>query len=118
MNKREARIRRGLKTKAIIKNSTRARLVVYRSLAHIYAQIIVRGDKGDEVLISSSTIDSELKAMLSGNKVEQALQVGKLLGKRAKEKSICDVAFDRSGFKYHGRIKALADGAREAGLNF
>lgn len=118
MNKHAARIRRGLKTKAIIKNSSRARLVVYRSLTHIYAQIIVRGDKGDEVLVSSSTVDAEFRANISGNKVEQALQVGKLLGKRAKEKSICDVAFDRSGFKYHGRIKALADGAREAGLNF
>ena len=118
MNKHEARVRRGLKTRAIIKNSKRARLVVYRSLTHIYAQIIVRGEKGDEVLISASTVDTELKASITGNKVEQAIQVGKLLGKRAKEKSITDVAFDRSGYKYHGRIKALANGAREAGLNF
>jgi large subunit ribosomal protein L18 len=118
MNKREARLRRGLKTKAIIKNSTRARLVVYRSLTNIYAQIVVRGPNGDEVLISSSTLDAELKPSLNGNKVSQANQVGQLLGKRATEKSISDVAFDRSGYKYHGRIKALADGAREAGLNF
>ena len=118
MSKREARIRRGVKTKAIIKKSTRPRLVVFRSLSHIYAQIIVRGEKGDEVLISSSTVDTEAKSGLTGNKVEQAYQVGKLLGARAKSKSIEAVAFDRSGYKYHGRIKALADGAREAGLNF
>ena len=118
MNKYNARARRGLKTKAIIRQSTRPRLVVYRSSTHIYSQIVVAGEMGDNVIASSSTIDAELKANLSGNKCEQAAQVGKLLASRDIEKNITDVAFDRSGYKYHGRVKALADGAREAGLNF
>lgn len=121
MNKQKARIRRSLKTKAILRknnNPNRPRLVVHRSGLNIYSQIIVRGEKGDVVLVSSSTLDKELKASLTGNKVEQAQQVGKLLGERAKAKQVHDVSFDRAGYKYHGRVKALADGAREAGLNF
>lgn len=118
MNKYNARVRRGLKAKAIQRLSNRPRLVVHRSCGHIYSQIIVRGEKGDIVLASSSTLDKELKASLSGTKVEQAQQVGKLLGERAKAKKVSDVSFDRAGYKYHGRVKALADGAREAGLNF
>jgi len=78
----------------------------------------MRGEKGDQVIVSSSTLDKELKVSLSGNKCEQALQVGKLLAKRAIEKKVSEVAFDRAGYKYHGRVKALAEGAREAGLNF
>ena len=118
MNKHQSRNRRGLKTKAIIRHSKRARLAVFRSGSHIYSQIIICGDMGDTVLVSASTVDKELKATLTGNKCEQANQVGKLLAKRAQEKNISDVAFDRAGYKYHGRVKALADGAREAGLNF
>ncbi|WP_028388523.1 50S ribosomal protein L18 [Legionella fairfieldensis] len=118
MNKHKARIRRGLKAKARLRHSNRPRLVVYRSGVHIYSQITISGDKGDIVLVSSSTLDKELKPGLTGTKVEQAYQVGKLLGERAKAKELVDVSFDRAGYKYHGRIKALADGAREAGLNF
>lgn len=118
MNKYKARVRRGLKTKAILRHSTRPRLVVHRSVSHIYCQIIVRAEKGDKVLVSASTLDKELNSVLTGTKVEQAQQVGKLLGERAKAMQIVDVAFDRSGYKYHGRVKALADAAREAGLNF
>lgn len=118
MNKQTSRLRRGLKTKALLRHSSRPRLVVYRSSAHIYAQIVIHGEKGDQVLAFSSTIDKELKSVLTGSKVEQAQQVGKLLGERAKTKEIVDVSFDRAGYKYHGRIKALAEGAREAGLNF
>jgi large subunit ribosomal protein L18 len=118
MNKFQARNRRGLKTKAIIKQSKRPRLTVHRSGTHMYSQIIVRGDMGDVVVVSASTLDKEIKPTLTGNKCEQAQQVGKLLAKRAKEKSLTEVAFDRAGYKYHGRVKALADGAREAGLNF
>ena len=118
MNKQKARNRRGLKSKAIIRQSKRARLTVYRSGVHIYSQIIVPGDGGDQVIVSASTLDKELKPVLTGNKCEQAQQVGKLLAKRAKEKNLSDVAFDRAGYKYHGRVKALAEGAREAGLNF
>lgn len=118
MNKQHARQRRGLKAKAIIKQSSRPRLVVFRSCANIYAQLVAKSEKGDVILASASTLDSELKATLKGNKCEQAVQVGSLLAKRAKEKQILDVAFDRAGYKYHGRIKALADAAREGGLNF
>jgi large subunit ribosomal protein L18 len=118
MSKRTSRIRRGMKAKALQRNSDRPRLVVYRSACNIYSQIVVGSEKGDVVLVSCSTLDTELKASLSGNKVEQASQVGKLLGERAKAKEILDVAFDRSGYRYHGRVKALADGARAAGLNF
>jgi len=118
MNKERARIRRGLKVKAILRHSTRPRLVVHRSGSHIYSQIVVRSEKGDTVIVSASTLDNELKATLSGTKVEQAQLVGKLLGERAKAKQIVEVAFDRAGYKYHGRVKALAEGAREAGLDF
>ncbi|KTC77921.1 50S ribosomal protein L18 [Legionella brunensis] len=118
-NKQQARIRRGLKAKAIHRrHPEKPRLVVHRSGTHIYSQIIVRGEKGDVVIACSSTVDKELQSALSGTRVEQAYQVGKLLGERAKAKKISDVAFDRAGYKYHGRVKALADGAREAGLNF
>lgn len=118
MNKKQARLRRGLKTKAVIRLSNHPRLVVHRSSYNIYAQITQRGERGDLVMVSCSTLDKELKATLSGNKTEQATQVGKLLAQRAKDKDILHVAFDRSGNKYHGRLKALANGAREEGLIF
>lgn len=124
MNKFESRTRRGLKTKAILRHSTRARLVVHRSASNIYAQIVIRGEKGDTVIASASTLDKNLrkkpgtKAKEAGTKVEQAQLVGKLLGERAVAKQIVEVSFDRAGYKFHGRVKALADGAREAGLNF
>ena len=118
MNKQQARTRRSLKTRAIIRQSKRPRLVVHRSGSNIYAQIIVSGEQGDLVLASASTLDNELKSTLTGKKSEQAFQVGKSLALRAIEKNVSDVAFDRAGYKYHGRVKALAEGAREAGLNF
>ena len=118
MNKQKARNRRGLKTKIIIRQSNRPRLVVHRSGSHLYAQIIVPGEKGDITMVSASTLDKELKPNLSQKKSDQAVQVGQLIAKRAKEKELCVVAFDRAGYKYHGRVKALAEGAREAGLNF
>lgn len=119
MNKQNSRERRGLKAKALIRKSGRARLVVYRSGTHIYTQIIKAEQLGDKVLVVCSSIDKELRASLSGKcKIEQATLVGKLLGKRASEQGITQVAFDRAGYKYHGRVKALAEGAREAGLDF
>lgn len=119
MNKHKSRERRGLKAKALIRNSGRARLVVHRSGEHIYSQIVQSDTLGDKVLVVCSTVDKELKSSISNkNKVEQAGLVGKLLGKRAKEHGINQVAFDRAGYKYHGRVKALAEGAREAGLDF
>lgn len=119
MNKHISRNRRGLKAKALIRKSGRARLVVYRSGTHIYSQIVQADALGDKVLVTSSTVDKEIKASLAGKcKVDQASLVGELLGKRAKDKGITEVAFDRAGYKYHGRVKALAEGAREAGLDF
>jgi len=118
MANREARERRGKKTKHIINrfDSTRLRLVVFRSNSHTVAQIVKRTEKGDVVLVSSSTIDKSLKSKLNGNKVEQAFIVGKTIGELAQKSGINEVAFDRSGYKYHGRVKAIAEGAREAGL--
>jgi len=118
MRKEQARARRGLKTKAVIRQSGRPRLVVYRSGLHIYSQILVRDENGDKVLVSCSTLDKTLRETLKGNKCEKAYEVGKLLALRAQDLKIIDVAFDRAGYKYHGRVKALATGAREAGLNF
>jgi len=118
MDKEKARKRRAVKTKAIIRKSNRPRLSVHRSATHIYAQIIVEGDKGDVVLVSASTVDKELKKSLAGNKCDAAALVGRLLAERAKSKDLSDVAFDRAGYRYHGRVAALAKGAREAGLNF
>lgn len=119
MNKYNSRNRRGLKAKALIRKSGRIRLVVYRSGLHIYSQIVQADKLGDKIIVACSTIDKELRSYLSGKcKVEQATLVGSLLGKRAKEKGISEVAFDRAGYKYHGRVKALAEGAREAGLVF
>lgn len=118
-SKCDARRRRGLKTKALLRSQTdRARLVVFRSALHVYAQIVEPGEKGDLVLVSASTVEKEIRGKLKGTKIERAEQIGKILAKRAKEKNIVDVAFDRAGYKYHGRVKALANGARAEGLNF
>lgn len=116
-SKQKSRIRRGSKTKAVIRRSGRPRLVVHRSACQIYAQIIVSGEKGDTVLVSCSSLDKSVRDQLKGSKLERAFQVGQILGQRAKEKNVLDVAFDRSGYKYHGRVEALAKGARET-LNF
>jgi large subunit ribosomal protein L18 len=92
-------------------------LCVYRTPKHIYAQVIA--DSGDKVIAAASTVEAGVKGSLktTGN-AEAAAAVGKLIAERAKEKGVSSVAFDRSGFKYHGRIKALADAAREGGLEF
>ncbi|KTC99055.1 50S ribosomal protein L18 [Legionella geestiana] len=118
MNKELARSRRGKRTKAIIRRSERARLVVFRSGLHMYAQIIVPGTHGDNVVVSCSTLDKELRTGLSGNKTDQARKVGQLIAARAIANNLKEVAFDRAGYRYHGRVKALAEAAREAGLNF
>ena len=91
------------------------RLCVHRTPRHIYAQIIAPA--GDKVLASASTLDSDLRSGKTGN-IDAAAAVGKLVAERAMAAGIEAVAFDRSGYKYHGRIKALADAARESGLNF
>jgi len=110
--KRHKRIR-----KKVFGNIERPRLVVYRSLKHIYAQII--DDMKGHTLVSASTLDNELKGKYKyGGNIEAAKMVGHLIAKRAVTVGIKKVVFDRGGFKYHGRIKALADAAREEGLEF
>jgi large subunit ribosomal protein L18 len=91
------------------------RLSVHRTPRHIYAQVIA--PTGDKVLASASTLDGELRGGKTGN-AEAAAAVGKLVAERARAAGIDKVAFDRSGYKYHGRVKALADAARESGLEF
>ena len=115
MEKREKRLRRARKTRARIALQHLPRLSVHRTPRHIYAQII--DPKGHGIIVSASTLIKELRSTLkgTGNK-DAAAAVGKLIADRAKEKGIEKVAFDRSGFKYHGRVRALADAAREAGL--
>jgi large subunit ribosomal protein L18 len=113
-----ARAQRHTRVRSQISGTTeRPRLNVYRSLSDIYVQII--DDKAGSTLASASTIDNKLRSQLEGlNKTEQARRVGKELAERAKEKGIRQVVFDRGGYRYMGRVKALADGAREAGLEF
>ena len=95
----------------------RPRLSVYRSLGHIYAQVI--DDRSGKTLVSASSIDAEIKKNLKGGgNVAAAKVIGKIIAERAKSSGVSKVVFDRGGYKYHGRVKALADAAREAGLQF
>jgi len=114
-NKNIKRNRRALKTRSRIELSENNRLTVFRSNSHINAQVSTFD--GSVILASASTLEGTLKADNNGN-IEAASKVGKLIAERAIEKGIKEVAFDRSGYKYHGRVKALADSAREAGLTF
>lgn len=98
-----------------MKELVATRLTVFRTPRHIYAQIIA--PQGDQVLASASTLDKDLRGDNTGN-VDAASKVGQLIAERAKAAGISAVAFDRSGYKYHGRVKALADAAREGGLEF
>ena len=103
--------------KKVYGTAERPRLSVFRSLNHIYAQVI--NDDLGVTIVAASSLDPEFKtAELSGGNVEGAKKVGELIGKRALEKGISNVVFDRGGNIYHGRIAAVAEGAREAGLNF
>jgi len=95
-------------------SSERPRLAVFRSVAHIYAQVI--DDSRGTTLVSASSVDKTAKT--KGGNVAAAKAIGKLVAERAKEKGIKSVVFDRGGYQYHGRVKALADAAREAGLEF
>jgi large subunit ribosomal protein L18 len=117
MNKRDARARRSRKTRLRITEQRANRLVVGRSNCHIYAQIIA--PTGDKVLASASTLEAEVrKDVKNGGNQAAAAIVGKRIAAKAKSAGIDTVAFDRSGFKYHGRVKALAEAAREGGLKF
>ena len=117
MNKNQARVRRARKTRIRIAIQRATRLVVSRSNCHIYAQIIA--PTGDRVLASASTVEADVRKDVKngGNKAAAAV-VGKRIAERAKAAGVETVAFDRSGYRYHGRVQALADAAREHGLKF
>jgi large subunit ribosomal protein L18 len=115
--KKAARLRRARRARANIRRLGRPRLTVFRSGRHIYAQVISSED--GRVLAAASTLQKDIKADLkSTSNKEAAAAVGKAVAERAVEAGVKDVAFDRSGYRYHGRVKHLADAARETGLNF
>ncbi len=117
MQKKEQRLRRAAKTRIRIRELGAARLTVHRSAQHIYAQVI--DGAGAKVLAAASTVQEGVKKDLKGTgNVEAAKAVGRAIAEKAKAAGVTKVAFDRSGFQYHGRVKALADAAREAGLEF
>ena len=115
--KKIVRLKRAKKSRAKISEVTANRLCIHRTPRHIYAQVIAHGNA--KVLASASTLDTQIKSEIatSGNK-DAAKIVGRVIAERAKLAGVNSVAFDRSGFKYHGRVKALADAAREQGLEF
>jgi len=116
-DKKVARMRRALKLRQKIKKSGMNRLTVHKTLQHIYAQVI--SEDGTKTLASASTVQPGIKTDIkSGGNINAATFVGEQIAKKALDAGISEVAFDRSGFKYHGRVKALADAAREAGLKF
>jgi large subunit ribosomal protein L18 len=116
-SKKQSRLRRAKRTRARIRVGGLSRLCIHRTPKHVYAQVIAAN--GSEVLASASTLDKDIRGDVkySGN-VDAAIAVGKKLAERAKKVGVTQVAFDRSGFKFHGRVKALADAAREQGLKF
>ncbi len=112
-----ARVRRHARLrKRVAGTSERPRLNVFRSLSHIYAQVI--DDTTGKTLVAASSLDPSLHSGDGKNKTQQAVEVGKLVAERALQAGINEVVFDRGGYKYHGRVKALADASREAGLKF
>jgi large subunit ribosomal protein L18 len=117
MEKKISRLRRARQTRVRIAEQRAVRLSVFRSNSHIYVQLIAAG--GDRILASASTLEADVrKDVKNGSNAAAAALVGKRIAERAKQLGVEKVAFDRSGFKYHGRVKALAEAAREAGLSF
>ncbi|MES2771501.1 MAG: 50S ribosomal protein L18 [Pseudomonadota bacterium] len=117
MDKNQARLRRARRTRAKILELKSIRLAVHRTNSHIYAQVI--SSCGGLVLASASSLEADVRKTLpNGGNLGAALVIGKLIAERAKKIGIDQVAFDRGGFRYHGRVKALAEAAREAGLKF
>lgn len=114
-DKNQARIRRARRTRAKIADLGVNRLCIYRTPRHIYAQVI--SPDGGQVLAAASTVEKDLRGGATGN-IEAAGKIGALIAERAKKAGLSKVAFDRSGYNYHGRVKALADAAREGGLEF
>jgi large subunit ribosomal protein L18 len=117
-DRNELRQRRHLRIRRVVEGlPDRPRLCVFRSLAHIYAQVI--DDRAGRTLATASTLDPEIRAEVASlKKSEAGRRVGQLLARRAQERGVRRVVFDRGGYLYHGRVKALADGAREGGLEF
>jgi large subunit ribosomal protein L18 len=117
MEKKQSRMKRALKLRSKIKTLSATRLSIHKTPQHMYAQVI--SNDGATTLVSAATTQIEIKATLknTGN-IEAAALVGKFIAEKALAAGVTEVAFDRSGFKYHGRVKALADAAREAGLKF
>jgi large subunit ribosomal protein L18 len=119
MDKKLSRMRRAKRTRMKIKELNMPRLSVARTGQHIYAQLITQGEQGDKVIVSSSTMEKSAKSSGAvGSNIKSAGIIGKLIAEKAIKNGVSKVAFDRAGFKYHGCIKALADAAREAGLEF
>ncbi|NHC61639.1 50S ribosomal protein L18 [Paenalcaligenes suwonensis] len=117
MDKKQSRLRRAVATRRKIAELRVHRLAVHRTNLHIYANII--SPEGDRILVSASSLEPEVrKELANGGNVAAASLIGKRVAEKAKAAGIETVAFDRSGFRYHGRVKALADAAREAGLKF
>jgi len=117
LNKNESRQRRARKTRARIAEQKTNRLTIHRTNVHIYAQVV--SDCGCKILASASSLEAEVrKELANGGNAKAAAVVGKRIAEKAKSAGITAVAFDRSGYKYHGRVKALADAAREHGLKF
>lgn len=117
IDKNQARLRRARKTRLKIAELKSVRLSVHRTNSHIYAQVFT--PCGSKVLVAASSLEPEVRKNLSnGGNVGAAAVIGKLIAERAKKAGIEQVAFDRGGFQYHGRVKALAEAAREAGLKF
>ena len=117
LDKKQNRLRRARRARSKIRELKANRLSVHRTPQHIYAQVI--GGDSNQILVSASTLEAEVrKGIKNGGNVEAAAIVGARIAEKAKAAGIDTVAFDRSGFRYHGRVKALADAAREAGLKF
>lgn len=118
MERKNSRAKRALKLRSKIRKQGATRLSIHKTSQHIYAQII--SDDGNQTLASASTNQAAIKSLIGGatGNIKAAAEVGKAIAERALAAGISEVAFDRSGFKYHGRVKALADAAREAGLKF
>jgi len=117
MNKKDSRLRRARRSRAKIRELGVARLTIHRTPRHIYAQVI--GPDGGTVMAAASTLQKEVRGALEGTgNIAAAAMVGRTIAEKAKAAGVTRVAFDRSGFQYHGRVKALAEAARENGLEF
>ena len=116
-DKKPSRLRRAAKTRARIRRQEAVRLMVHRTNQHLYAQVVAAD--GAKIIATASTAEKEVRAQLpNGGNKEAAALVGKRIAEKAKAAGVTEVAFDRAGFRYHGRVKALAEAARESGLKF